>query len=88
MCSSDLREFGDSIGADIQDFSAPGKNTFDGNRCLSYSGEGPSPCPNVGNPNDEDAEQEAVAAFVRNRLASQSRVFNAVYRLNSSRSNP
>jgi hypothetical protein len=78
-----IREFGDSIGADIQDFSAPGKNTFDGNRCLTYSGAGPSPCPNVGNPNDEDAEQEAVAAFVRNRLASQARVFNAVYRLNS-----
>jgi hypothetical protein len=45
--------------------------------CLTCAGGGPSPCPNVGNP------QEAVAAFVRNRLASQARVFNAVYHLNS-----
>ena len=77
-----IREFGVSIGADIQDFSAPGTNTFVDNRCLTYAGGGPSPCPNFGKP-EEDAEQEAVAAFVRNRLASQARVFNAVYRLNS-----
>ena len=77
-----IREFGVSIGADIQDFSAPGTNTFEGNRCLSYAGAGPSPCPNLGE-HQEDAEEEAVAAFVRNRHASQARVFNAVYRLNS-----
>ena len=76
-----IREFGVSIGADIQDFSAAGTNTFEGNRCLSYVGAGPSPCPNVGQP-QEDAEQEAVAAFVRNRIASQARVFNAIYHLN------
>lgn len=76
-----IRGFGVSIGADIQDFSAPGTNTFDGNRCLSYVGAGASPCSSVGKPQD-DAEQDAVAAFVRNRLASQARVFNAVYRLN------
>ena len=77
-----IREFGVSIGADIQDFSAAGTNTFEDNRCLTYAGKGPSPCPNVGD-QQEDAEQDAVAAFVRNRLASQARVFNAVYRLNS-----
>ena len=71
-----------SIGADIQDLSAAGANTFEDNHCLTYSGAGPSPCPNVGKPG-EDQEQEAVAAFIRNRLATQARVFNAVYRLNS-----
>ena len=30
-----IREFGPSIGADIQNFS-PGANTFDDNRCLVY----------------------------------------------------
>lgn len=71
-----------SIGADIQDLSAAGANTFEDNHCLTYSGAGPSPCPNVGKPG-EDAEQDAVAAFVRNRLATQARVFNAVLHLNS-----
>ena len=71
-----------SIGADIQDLSAAGANTFEDNHCLTYSGAGPSPCPNVGKPG-EDAEQEAVAAFVRNRLATQARVFNAVLHYNS-----
>ena len=74
--------FGTSVGADIQDMSATGSNTFEDNRCLTYAGSGPSPCPSVGKP-QEDAEQEAVAAFVRNRLASQARVFNAVYHLRS-----
>jgi hypothetical protein len=78
-----IREFGVSIGADIQDFSTPGTNTFEDNRCLSYAGAGSSPCPSVDKPED-DTEQGAVAAFVRNRLAAQARVFNAVYRLNSS----
>ena len=67
-----------SIGADIQDLSAAGANTFEDNHCLTYSGAGPSPCPNVGKPG-EDAEQDAVAAFLRNRLATQARVFNAVF---------
>ncbi|HKW33137.1 MAG TPA: hypothetical protein VJN92_09040 [Candidatus Acidoferrum sp.] len=79
-----IREFGASIGADIQDFSTPDANTFEDNRCLNYAGAGPSPCPDIGTPqNEEDAEHEAVAAFVRNRLATQARVFNAVYHLNS-----
>jgi hypothetical protein len=64
------KEFGASIGADIQDLSAPGTNTFEDNRCLTYVGAGPSPCPNVGKPeNGEDTEQVEVAAFRRNRLA-------------------
>ena len=76
-----LREFGVPIGADIQDFSPAGTNTFEDNRCLTYSGAGPSPCPNVGKPG-EDAEKEAVAAVVRNRLATQARVFNAAFHFN------
>ena len=71
-----------SIGADIQDLSNPalGANIFEDNRCLTYSGAGPSPCPNVGNPG-EDAEQQTVAAFSRNRLAfPQARLVEAVFR--------
>jgi hypothetical protein len=77
------KEFGASIGADIQDLSAPGTNTFEDNRCLTYVGAGPSPCPNVGKPrNGEDTEQEDVAAFGRNRLAfPQARLVNAVFHL-------
>ena len=77
------KEFGASIGADIQDLSAPGTNTFEDNRCLTYVGAGPSPCPNVGKPqNGEDREQEDVAAFGRNRLAfPQARLVNAVFHL-------
>ena len=75
------KEFGASIGADIQDLSAPGTNTFDDNRCLTYVGAGPSPCPNVGKPQSgEDTEQEDVAAFGRNRLAfPQARLIDAVF---------
>jgi parallel beta-helix repeat protein len=69
-------------GVDIRNESSAGANTFEDNRCLTYTGAGSAPCPSVGNL-QEDAEQEAVAAFVRNRLASQARVFNAAYRLNS-----
>jgi hypothetical protein len=49
--------FGATIGADIQDLSPPGANTFEDNRCLTYVGAGPSPCPNVGRPqNGEDTK--------------------------------
>jgi hypothetical protein len=74
-----------SIGADIQDLSNPalGANIFEDNRCLTYSGAEPSPCPNVGKPG-EDEEQEAVAAFSRNRLAfPQARLVEAVFRPSS-----
>jgi hypothetical protein len=73
-----IREFGVSIGADIQDKSTAGANLFEDNRCLTYAGAGPSPCPNLGEP-QEDAQQEAVAGFLRNRLATQARVFHAVF---------
>ncbi len=75
------KEFGASIGADIQDLSAPGTNTFEDNRCLTYVGAGPSPCPNVGKPqNGEDTEREDVAAFGRKRLAfPQARLIDAVF---------
>jgi hypothetical protein len=32
-------------GADIQDLSPPGSNSFEKNYCLTYSGASPSPCP-------------------------------------------
>ena len=75
------KEFGASIGADIQDLSAPGTNTFEDNRCLTYAGAGPSPCPNVGRPeNGEDTEHEDVAAFGRYRLAfPRARLIDAVF---------
>jgi len=73
--------FGTSVGADIRDQSPTGANSFEHNRCLTYLGAGPSPCPNVGKSKDgEDAEQEAVAAFLRNRRAfPQARLVNAVF---------
>jgi len=50
-------EFGASIGADIQDMSTPGTNTFEDNRCLTYAGATvPAPCPRI--PNDDDAEAQ------------------------------
>jgi len=73
--------FGSTVGADVVDLSPAGSNSFEDNRCLTYSGAGPSPCPNVGKPrNGEDTEQEDVAAFGRNRLAfPQARLVNAVF---------
>jgi hypothetical protein len=65
-------EFGASVGADIQDQSNPalGTNIFEDNRCLTYAGPGASPCPNVGKPpNDEANENKDAAAGGRNRLA-------------------
>jgi hypothetical protein len=75
------REFGASTGVDIQDHSNMGANTFEDNRCLEYTGAGPSPCPNIGKPrNGEDTEQEDMAAFGRNRLVfPQARLVNAVF---------
>jgi hypothetical protein len=47
--------FGAGIGADIQDMSAPGANTFEDNRCLTYVGSTvPAPCPRV--PKGDDFE--------------------------------
>jgi hypothetical protein len=77
-----IREFGASIGADIQDLSTPGMNTFDDNRCLSYAGQTtPAPCPNISNrDNDEERQEREIAAFGRNRLAfPQGRLVNAVF---------
>ena len=48
-------EFGAGIGADIQDMSARGANTFEDNRCLTYAGAAvPAPCPSI--PKDDDGE--------------------------------
>ena len=78
--------FGAPIGADIQDKSAVTSNTFEDNRCLTYAGPGPSPCPNLGKPlKDEDREREDVAAFSRNRLAfPQARLVGAIFHTNAS----
>jgi hypothetical protein len=46
--------FGRAIGADIQDFSLAGANSFVENYCLSYAGVGPSPCPHL-KPNDGES---------------------------------
>jgi hypothetical protein len=74
--------FGASIGADIQDFSAPGTNTFEDNRCLTYAGSMESaPCPSISKPDDDEERQERdIAAFGRNRLAfPQARLVDAVF---------
>ena len=63
--------FGSAIGADIQDFSDAGANTFRRNYCLTYAGVGPSPCPNISGPNDgasddgdnADQQESGRAAF-------------------------
>ena len=76
------KDFGASIGADIQDFSTPGTNTFEGNRCLTYAGQAtPAPCPSISNPdNDEDRQERDMAGLLRNRLAfPQARLINAVF---------
>jgi hypothetical protein len=49
--------FGSAIGADIQDLSPAGANTFDGNYCLTYAGTGPSPCPNISEPEHQGHQE-------------------------------
>jgi parallel beta-helix repeat protein len=50
-------EFGASIGADIQDMSTLGTNTFENNRCLSYAGAAvPAPCPRISKDDDVEAQ--------------------------------
>ena len=63
--------FGDTIGKDIQDMSAPGTNTFEDNFCLTYAGLlSPAPCPSISKPAiDLESQAWDVAAFERNRLA-------------------
>ena len=77
-----VREFGGTIGADIQDLSTPGANTFENNRCLTYAGSvQPSPCPSISKRDDEEEGQERdIAAFSRKRLTfPQARLVNAVF---------
>jgi Right handed beta helix region len=78
-------DFGAANGADIQDLSAPGTNTFEDNRCLTYAGSlQPAPCPSISKPDDdEDRQEREIAAFGRNRLAfPQARMVNAVFHMN------
>jgi len=75
-------EFGASVGADIQDRSTPGANTFEDNRCLTYMGSvEPPPCPSISKPdNDEDRQERDMVAFGRNRLAfPRARLIDAVF---------
>jgi hypothetical protein len=75
-------EFGASVGADIQDRSTPGANTFEDNRCLTYMGSvEPAPCPSISKPdNDEDRQERDMVAFGRNRLAfPRARLIDAVF---------
>ena len=75
-------EFGASVGADIQDRSTPGANTFEDNRCLTYMGSAePAPCPSISKPdNDEDQQERDMVAFGRNRLAfPRARLIDAVF---------
>jgi hypothetical protein len=75
-------EFGTSVGADIQDRSTPGANTFEDNRCLTYMGSvEPAPCPSISKlDDDEDRQEREIAAFGRSRLAlPQARLINAVF---------
>lgn len=68
-------------GADIQDLSAAGANTFEDNRCVNYSGLTlTNPC-TISKSDDEDQDRE-IAFFGRNRLAfPQARLLNAVFHL-------
>jgi hypothetical protein len=70
-----------TAGVDIRNESDAGTVTFDDNRCLTYSGVEPVPCPSVGQGrNGEDSEERDIAAFLRNRLAfPQARLVNAVF---------
>ncbi len=55
--------FGTFGGVDIQNESPAGANTFDENLCVSYSGAGPAPCPNIpnfaGHKNASAAQQQS-----------------------------
>jgi hypothetical protein len=51
-----LSIFGRAIGADIQDLSPAGANSFEENYCLTYAGAGTSPCPNILERHNEDNE--------------------------------
>ena len=50
--------------------SAPSSNTFEDNRCLTYAGQtAPAPCPNISKSDDEERQEQDIAAFGQNRLA-------------------
>jgi hypothetical protein len=75
-------DYGASVGADIQDMSTPGTNTFEDNFCLTYAGSlEHAPCPSISKPDsDEDRQQRNIAAFGRSRLAfPQALLINAVF---------
>jgi hypothetical protein len=77
-----IREFGVSIGADIQDLSPAGANIIEDNRCVTYAGKtDPAPCPDISQRDKDEGRQERdIDAFLRNRLAfPQARLVNAVF---------
>ena len=68
-------EFGASIGADIQDMSTPGTNTFENNRCLTYAGAAvPAPCPRISSDDDVEAQYKGnegpATAIAQTQLAN------------------
>jgi parallel beta-helix repeat protein len=61
------RDYG-PVGFDIKDESAANgaRNIFDGNQCISYSGPGPSPCPNLPAGDAATTPSATGISFVRN----------------------
>ena len=70
-------DHGASVGADIQDMSTPGTNSFEDNFCLTYAGAiEHAPCPNISEPQIE----KDITAFERSRLAlPHALLFDVVY---------
>ncbi len=56
--------FGPAIGADIQEVSLLGGNTFEKNLCVTYAGPTvPAPCPSISKPrDDEDGREGEISA--------------------------
>jgi hypothetical protein len=53
-------DYGASVGADIQDMSTPGANTFEDNFCLTYAGATvPAPCPRIRKDDDDEDQYRA-----------------------------
>ena len=66
-------------GKDIRNESDAGAVTFEDNRCLTYTGAAPAPCPNVGSPASD--REGAAAAFGRSRLTiPRASLMEAIFR--------
>jgi parallel beta-helix repeat protein len=69
-------------GKDIRNESDPGAVTFEDNRCLTYAGPAPAPCPDVGRePREEDKDdKDAAARGSKSLLFSQATLIDAALR--------